>query len=447
MGTAPPAKTEWRFRPGEEARLTDAGAVVVSQGTLPFRARDEGQQYLRAPFPGTAVKLGSGYYEVLAEDAEGDAVVYRLRPWPADAAIRDQVVYDVRLVRHVLHEREQAERRHKARVWSWMLAPLVGLLPEEEQLVFCDHYGIDSLTATRASCLLEIGAVFAGVVALPPEKRVVLIVPLFAIVFPALLRALGAFLFKDVAGQWLISMLAALRGSASRRLDKNVLPLGREAFWARLASADRYQREAERTVLVSGTLAHLTWDGRTRFPGAQGDYWVAQPLPPNVEKGRLVYRFRLIPQLHPHDSEATAPEPPHPRTYQESVLEGVAREWDDVLSAFAWLVSLLPVAVQRRAVSRRGGPKAIAGATRLSAGLELIGAAWLFLGPGRIGPIDGILGAFLLTEGAMRLYLAAQGELAPSVFGLPFRGLLRPERVAYHAHRDAEREALIGLAR
>jgi hypothetical protein len=39
----------------------------------------------------------------------------------------------------------------------------------------------------------------------------------------------------------------------------------------------------------------------------------------------------------------------------------------------------------------------------------------------------------------------AQGRYAPSLFGGLLSDYLRPERLAYRAHRDAEREALATL--
>jgi hypothetical protein len=49
---------------------------------------------------------------------------------------------------------------------------------------------------------------------------------------------------------------------------------------------------------------------------------------------------------------------------------------------------------------------------------------------------------------ALRVRAIRRGEYAPSLLRwlLP-SSALRPERVAYHAHRDAEREALLAFDR
>jgi hypothetical protein len=65
-----------------------------------------------------------------------------------------------------------------------------------------------------------------------------------------------------------------------------------------------------------------------------------------------------------------------------------------------------------------------------------------------LAPFVLAFGATLLAEGPVRLWRAAGGRYAPSLFGyLAPWSLLRPERVAWEAHRDAEltaRRALEG---
>ena len=53
------------------------------------------------------------------------------------------------------------------------------------------------------------------------------------------------------------------------------------------------------------------------------------------------------------------------------------------------------------------------------------------------------LAAVLAADGLLRLRAARRGRYAPSLlrFLIP-TDVLRPERVAYHAHRDAERRIL-----
>lgn len=441
-------QANWRLSDGEEAHLTPEGAVIESHGTLPFRVRTEGQSYLRPPFPGTAVRLGEEHYEVVAEEEARDTVTYRLRPWPPDHIARDVIAYDRRLILAVQRERREAEQRERARIYSWLLYPVVGLLPEARQLQACDRYGLHPAMATLASGAVELLAAIALGRAVGPK---VLALPvLLGLVLPGSGRILFALVFREVSGWWVLVAAERWAGGLMkrpRRLDASVLPITRDAFWARLAQADRHETEEGGMVLVTSTLAHLTWRGGRRLQTTSGDWWMAAVLPPTAERGRLFYRYRLTPLLDPDARDARTPEPPSPRAYQDEVAERIAREWDDFLFAGAWLASLLPAAVQQRAFGPRGGPALIAAKAKLTAALEiaaglyLIGSGLLWTG---LTPMDAVSAGFVV-EGGMRFAQASRREYAPSVLGLAFADLLRPERVAYHVHRDTERETLASL--
>ncbi|HSD29750.1 MAG TPA: hypothetical protein VLL75_20775, partial [Vicinamibacteria bacterium] len=160
MTTTTDRAGRWRVRDGEEARLTPgaaAAAEVRSRGFLPLRMRSEGSFRGRPAFPGTAVVLGEGTYEVLTETElpEDGLVVYRMRAWPDGEVIRDRVVYGPAFVRTAEAEREQARVRARARPWRVLLYPLVGLLPEQTQVRVCDRLGLYAVTATLVSGLVE----------------------------------------------------------------------------------------------------------------------------------------------------------------------------------------------------------------------------------------------------------------------------------------------------
>jgi hypothetical protein len=59
-----------------------------------------------------------------------------------------------------------------------------------------------------------------------------------------------------------------------------------------------------------------------------------------------------------------------------------------------------------------------------------------------IGPWLRLAAILLVVDGCRRIFRTRRGAYAPSLFSflLPC-DCLRPERVAYHAHRDAERAA------
>jgi len=56
-----------------------------------------------------------------------------------------------------------------------------------------------------------------------------------------------------------------------------------------------------------------------------------------------------------------------------------------------------------------------------------------------------LVGLALLLEGGLRLWRTARGSYAPSLLGGLIADYLPPERRAYHAHRAAERRALLSL--
>jgi hypothetical protein len=217
----------------------------------------------------------------------------------------------------------------------------------------------------------------------------------------------------------------------------------RDAFWARLALPDRQTREEDGSVLVRSTLPHLSWTLSARL-AAGGHWWAAAPLPPVVERGRLVHAYRLRLLTDPASPEAAQATPPEATAYQDEVRAQVAQQWRDVRSSgFGWLVSLLPVPVQERAVGREGGPRAIRVSTIVSIAATLVAAVWFATG---LGPINTLVGILLAVDVGLRLWRLLHGEYAPSLFGGLISDYLQPERKAFHAHRDAERQALADLA-
>ena len=142
------------------------------------------------------------------------------------------------------------------------------------------------------------------------------------------------------------------------------------------------------------------------------------------------------------------PQPPPARAYLDEVLAGVRREWDDWNLGFAWVTSLLAAELQARAFDHRGGPSAARRATLWTSGLSVLAAAYVlsFL-PGPpgdpLGPILGLRQLLLLADAVAALRAVKRGLYAPSLLRVVLPSdLLRPERVAYHAHRDAERRIL-----
>jgi hypothetical protein len=448
---------KWRVGDGEEARLTPgaaAAAEVWSRGFLPLRVRSDGSFRLRPAFPGTAVVLGDSTYEVLSETELPDdgLVVYRLREWPEGEVVRDRVVYGLALVRAAEAERERARVRERLRPWRFLLYPLVGLLPEEEQVRLCDRLGLYALTATLVSGLVEgFGVILLLLlVARTSEggRAIMLLVSLpglVLLVVPGLGRAFGAIFLRESGGSApVVFAFAALRaiGAQQEHRDRSFVPLTRSAFWERLDHPDAVETAPGGALVYRGLLPHLTWGGGRRLSLGR-DWWSVTPEPPVLDRGRLVYSYRLEPLGE------EPPPPPPPDVYAEEVLAEVRREWDALNEGFAWLTSMLPADVQARAFDHRGGPSAARRptmATALAAGI--LGGYVLSLLPGGpaadpLAPVLGGVAGLLLADAAWRIRAARGGRYAPSLFRwlLP-SDALRPERIAWHAHRDAEQEAL-----
>jgi hypothetical protein len=460
--TRPPIQASGRQRftidDGEEARVTPEGptaAAIESLGSLPLRPRSEALGVHHRPeFPGTCVVLGEARYEVVEEQALERGFRYLLEPWQGGQVQRDAVVYGPRLVRAAQAERRRALERERASRYSSVLYPFVGLLPEERQLLACDRFGLDAQISTLAGVGLEIGAALMLALSLPGKGAPM--GPLYAIaglvVAPALYRLLGALLFNDVAGSPLLTALLAARdslGASPSRSDPTVLPLTREAFWSRLQRPDRHEPQPDGSLIVKSLLPHLTWGysalnralaGVAPTLRVGGEHWRVMALAPAVEQGRLLHAYQLWAMREPEAlADLPDPVPPDPRHYQNEIQEQVSRDWDDVFRAAPWLPSLLPRAAQERAYRGRGGVPTSLRSTVLTASLTLVVALWFLFGRGPLNVLTGLLCA---GEGAWRLWRATDGKFAPSLIGLAISDYLRPERVAYQAHLEAERLAL-----
>jgi len=451
----------WRVADGEEARLTpgaSADAEVWSRGFLPFRVRAPGSYRLRADFPGTAVVLGALTFEVLSETElpEDGLVVYRMRPWPAGEVVRDRVVYGEALVRSAQAERELALGRARARPFRFLLYPIVGLLPEEDQVRLSERLGLYAVTATLVSGLLEAFLILLVPVLLARRDPAFAILAVtgaagFALLaLPALGRAFAAYFLRETGGSApVVLVLETLRALGLRLVhaDRTLVPLTRAAFWERLARPDVVTQDGDGSLVYRGLLPHLGWDG-THPIERGGDYWQVVPEPAAFDRGRLLHTYRLVPMASAADAGSRPPEAPPALAYANEVLAQVRSEWDQWNEGFLWMTSLFRASLQERAFDHRGGPAAVRRATFSTCSAEALVAVYLLVflpGPpgDPIGPVLGVAAVVLLADAAWRVRSALAGRYAPSLLRwvLPSH-LLRPERIAYQAHRDAERRLL-----
>ncbi len=445
--------SSWHHADGEEARLlpgVPAGAEISSRGRLPLRPRSEGSYRLRAPCSGTAVVLGGATFEVVGERFEEGRVVYRMRPWQENEILRGRVVYDGAFVRGIVAERQRAAVRERARPFRPFLYPLVGSLPEADQERLSERYGLYAVRATLSSALTETLVFFLLVswlarsqgtgiaLALVVTSPGLGLIPLFA-----LGRALSALTLRETAGQWCVVLVVELlRPWMRRRPSSAWRPLTRERFWSLLGEPDDVESEEDGSAVVRSVLPHLAWTqtGRALVAGVQ---WETQTLSAEATESGPVFAYRMIP---PGGGEV--PAPPDARAYARVVRDALDHEWDSVLAGLKGLVSCLPLAVQQRAVGRRGGPRYLRGSVLGTAGF--LGCMGLFMlleastapDADPMAPSFGMLGVLLTLDSGWRMVKALAGEYAPSIlrFLVP-KDLLRPEWVQYRAHRDAWREA------
>jgi hypothetical protein len=449
----PSGASGFRVDEGEEA-VVAAGpperALIRSRGFLPLRVRSEGIPYRRPAFCGTAVVLGEQTYEVVQETETPDGAVYALRPWPEGEVVRDRVAYGPRLVRAARADRERAATRKRARPYRYFLYPLVGLLPEEPQERAADRLGLYSVTATIASGLVEavlpLVTIWLASRTADDGLRVAFVLvtpPLSLISLSGLARAFAAWAFHETSGSYLVEVAyAAMKGLGRARRDPTLVPLTREAFWSRLEVPDKVTPERDGVLVFRGLLPHLTWPTGHHVQ-AGDDYWLVEALPPALQRGRMVYSYRLVAAARP-DSAASPPEPPSAHAYAAEVWAGIRREWADLLGAFSWHASLLGGAVQRRAFADRGGPRAARRPTSVTALAGLALGVFVLAQPHEaadpLGPWIRLVALLLLVDGGLRIARTLSGAYAPSLFRFVLPSdCLRPERIAYQAHRDAER--------
>ena len=433
----------WRVAEGEEARLTPAGpraAAILSRGALPLRTRRLASGgHHRPGYAGTYVVLGDAPYEVVEEQTTDEGRVYFLDPWPPEEVIREQVTYGEAFVRGVLAQRAaDRERARLARI-SWPFYPLFGWMPEEQQCALCDRCGLDPIIATFAGGLSEAGLLLA---LLPwyGGHAFALILALLLLIC-ALLRAVGALFFKEVAGSPVVALafagVDAVRGRAWRQLRPG-RRMTRAAFWRQLTVPDRVTAADDGTVEVQAALPHVAWrrDGRVR---AGEDWWEVRSLPPAAEPGALPYRYRLTSRMSAKAREVRRPQMPAPTAYRDAVLADVRRQWDDLFTAgFRPVIAMLPIAVQQRALDEHGGPASVRQVNLISAAVTLVLGLWFAIAGDLVNVLFGLL---LFADAMVRAWWTYRSRYAPSVFGALVAGYLPPERLPFLSHREESERA------
>lgn len=134
----------------------DGGRVaIVCSEAKGWEARTKAPHAHRPDHPGTAVLWGDAHWEVLAVEVRVEGGVrYVLAAWDDQNVFRGMVRYDEEseLVREEAKRAQaQAEARRGLLV---LLAPLAGLLPEDDQLRLEHRLGVRATTMTFVSAIL-----------------------------------------------------------------------------------------------------------------------------------------------------------------------------------------------------------------------------------------------------------------------------------------------------
>jgi hypothetical protein len=402
--------------------------------------------------------LGALTFEVLSETElpEDGLVVYRMRPWPAGEVVRDRVVYGEALVRSAQAERELALGRARARPFRFLLYPIVGLLPEEDQVRLSERLGLYAVTATLVSGLLEAFLILLVPVLLARRDPAFAILAVtgaagFALLaLPALGRAFAAYFLRETGGSAPGGAVCSRRcghwGCASFTPTARSCRSLRAAFWERLARPDVVTQDGDGSLVYRGLLPHLGWDGTHRSSaaattgrssGAGGlRPWPAAPHVParaDGERGGC--------------GKPRAGGPPPWRT-QTRCSRQVRSEWGPVERGLPLddvsLPGVAPAARVRPSGRSAGRPARDLRDLRRRGPGGSLSAQLPSRSPRRSDrPVLGVAAVVLLADAAWRVRSALAGRYAPSLLRwvLPSH-LLRPERIAYQAHRDAERRLL-----
>lgn len=135
--------------------LPDGGAAVLSREPKPWKPREKAPAYHhRADHPGTAVLWDDAHWEVLAVERRSEGFRYVLAPWDEQNVFRGMERYDEETERRRVEERRAELAASGQRTLLVLLAPLAGILPEDDQLALERRLGVPATRMTFLSALL-----------------------------------------------------------------------------------------------------------------------------------------------------------------------------------------------------------------------------------------------------------------------------------------------------
>lgn len=179
-----------------------------------WKARVEGD-LVRATFPGTPVRVEGEWYEVVRAEPVGARFVYYLAPWDERFPLREPQELSPEACRREHARQQERERRRQAATVLSMIAPLVGLLPAEEQERIERELGLPAVRATLLSALtfgLPAMCLVSAGLAVATQPRLALQYP--ALAWTAGILWLSLFVFADSV----VRLVHAVAGEAAGSL-------------------------------------------------------------------------------------------------------------------------------------------------------------------------------------------------------------------------------------
>jgi hypothetical protein len=122
-----------------------------------FRPRVEGPGR-QAPHPGTAVRIGEDFFEVISSGNDGGEWIYRLAPWESGQVSRASVEWGDEAEREFLAEIRSERVRKRKKALAGGTQALLGFLPAKFQERLAETLGFDPGWATFWSAVVEISA-------------------------------------------------------------------------------------------------------------------------------------------------------------------------------------------------------------------------------------------------------------------------------------------------
>ncbi len=110
----------------------------------------------RPGHPGTAVRIGSDLYEVVAAEKRNEEWVYRLEPWTGDDTIRVCVEWGEEQEREFIAGLRADRVQGRKNLVAWGTQAFLGFLPAKNQERLSQAARLDPARATLWSALLEI---------------------------------------------------------------------------------------------------------------------------------------------------------------------------------------------------------------------------------------------------------------------------------------------------